>query len=245
MDPLRPFTRIRWRVGHDLRDDRRDRGHLDPRARRAHRHGEEDEPDGVVARHHHEREGEGRDGDRGIRADDQELAVVPVGPDSAEDRDERLGEEPEDRGQRHDAAGLVLDREVPEHRVLHEHRPQQADGLPAQEQHRVAQPARAIGCLCRRSRRVPRDPASCRLRRRSFSAHPRPNSRYIVNSDSSIEAGGFAIYLELELASGGGVEHRPRAGAERFDLRPGIARRSRRGRRGRASAWARCRSGAR
>ena len=220
--------------GHDLRDDRRHGGHLDPRARRAHRHREEDEPHGVVARHHHEREGERRDGDRGIRSDDQELAVVPVGPDSAEDRDERLGEEPEDRRERHDAARLVLDREVPEHRVLHEHRPQQADGLPAQEQHRVPQPARAIGCLSSRQS----------LRRRSFSAHPRPNSRYIVSSDSSIEGGGFAIYLELD-----GLRRRRRASPSRrrraIRSWPVRARRSRRGRRGRASASARCRSGAR
>ena len=129
----------------DLRNERRYCGHLDAGPRRPDGHGEEDQPYRVVAVHHDERQGEGGCCDPRIGRHDQILAVVTVGPDPAEDRDHRLGQEPEQRRQHHDDARAVLDRQVPEHGVLDEHRAEQADGLPAQEEDDLPQPVRRVG----------------------------------------------------------------------------------------------------
>ena len=101
------------------------------------------------AGHHEHRERQRDDRDGGVGADDQLLAVQPVRPDAAEDRQDRLRQEPEHRVQGHDPAGLGLQGQVPHHGVLHEHRAEQRDRLPGEEDGDVAAPARSF----RRGRR--------------------------------------------------------------------------------------------
>ena len=192
----------------DLRDERRHRGHLDAGARRADRHGEEDQPHRVVAGHHDERERQRRHRDRGIRPHDQVLAVVPVGPHAAEDRDDRLGEEAEQRGEHHHDAGLVGDREVPEHRVLHEHRAEQAHRLPAQEQDDLPQPVRRVGGF--RVRGIDGRGDGCRRRHVGSRRGRRHRSSVRQSSSAGHRVSGSSANL---------VQQRARAALERGDPR--------------------------
>ncbi len=128
---------------HQLRHHRRDGRTLDAGTRRADRERQVDQPERVDARQHEEREGESRGRDRCIRGDDEHLAVEAIGPHPAEDRDDSLRQEAEQRRERHHRSRLGFEGQVPHHRVLHEHRAEQRDRLTREEDADIPFPMRA------------------------------------------------------------------------------------------------------
>jgi hypothetical protein len=148
VDPHQPALRCQ------LRDHRDDRRACTPAPTDLRGDGEQDDPQlGDSGQHgERQRQGDGRDG--GVGDHHQDAAVHPIRQHATEERDDALGSERGEHVQRHRGAGLRLEGDVPHHHVLHDHRPEERAGLPAQEERDVALPVRQG---LRRPDRLPRE----------------------------------------------------------------------------------------
>ena len=157
-DPVDPHQLVR---GRDLRDQRGHRRRLDPGAGRPDRERREDHPRLRVARE--QDQGERRAWTAAIAASAPMIshlrfvrsAQTPANTDTI-----ACGRKPNTAASVIDDARLERDRQVPEHGVLDEHRPEQGDRLAAEEQRDVATPVRVRRGSGRRAPRSSRAASS-------------------------------------------------------------------------------------
>ena len=128
------------RRGRELREERRDRGLLEPLADGADGDGDEDEGERCAPQGHRHGQTEGDEGDEGIGHGDDGAPVRTVGEGSARQGHDGLGDERDEGVQAHDPPLLEGEGEVPHDRVLNDVGPEQGDRLGGEEEGDAALP---------------------------------------------------------------------------------------------------------